>query len=57
MVDNNGKKVTLEANNLENNKSSISIHNLNEDKLNGVLDLGGIPYPSIAIVKLSIIRH
>ena len=54
MVDNNGKKVTLEANNLENNKSSISIHNLNEDKLNGVLDLA---YPNIAIAKLSTIRH
>ena len=54
---NNYKKVSLEANNLENNKSLMAIHNLNEDKLNDVLDLGGIPYPSIAISKPSTIRH
>ena len=35
----------------------MAIHNLNEDKLNGVLDLGGIPYPSITIAKSSAIRY
>ena len=54
---NNYKKVSLEANNLENNKSLIAIYNLNEDKLNGVLDLGGISYLSIAIAKSSTIRY
>ena len=41
----------LEASNLENNKSLISMHNINEDKLNDVLDLGGMEYRSVAITK------
>ena len=30
MVDNNGKEMILEASNLENNKSLMAIHNLND---------------------------
>ena len=35
MVDDNDKKVSLETNNLENDKLIMAKHNLNEDKLNG----------------------
>ena len=57
MVDNNGKKITLEESNVENDKTLMAIYNINKDKLNGVLDLGGIPYPSISIAKLSIYHY
>ena len=35
----------------------MAIHNLNEDKLKGILELGGFPYPSIAITNPSKISH
>ena len=51
MVDNNGNKVELDASNTGNTGTLMAIHNLNEKKLNGVLDLGGFPVPSIAITN------
>ena len=57
MVDSSDKKITLEESNVENVKSLMAIYNLNEDKLNGVLDLGGIPYPRISIAKPSIYNN
>ena len=62
MVDNQtGEKVTFDVQPVETslptNNTLMAIHNLNEDKLNGVLDLGGFPYPSIAITKPSTISH
>ena len=35
----------------------MAIHNLNEDKLKGMLELGGTAYPSIAITTPSTISH
>ena len=54
---NSGKKVTFNASNVENNKNLLAIHNLNEDKLKGILELGGFPVPSIAITDTSKINH
>ena len=51
MVDNQtGEKVTFDATE-EQNGTLMVLHNLTEDKLNGVLDLGGIPSPSIAVTN------
>ena len=36
---------------IEETKDLIAIHNINEDKLKGVLELGGFPVPSIAVIK------
>jgi hypothetical protein len=36
---------------VEETKDLIAVHNLNERKLNGILDLGGFPVPSIAVTK------
>jgi hypothetical protein len=36
---------------IENKKDLLAQHNLTEDKLKGVLDLGGFPVPSIAITN------
>lgn len=36
---------------VEETKDLIAVHNLSEDKLKGVLELGGFPMPSIAITK------
>jgi uncharacterized protein YerC len=41
-------------NNIEttnNGKNLLALHNLNEDKLRGVLELGGFPVPSIAVTN------
>lgn len=35
----------------------LALHNLSEDKLRGVLDLGGFPVPSIAITNPDIFSH
>ena len=39
---------------VESTKNLIAVHNLNEDKLNKALELGGFPMPSIAITKADI---
>ena len=50
MVDNEtGEKVTLDVSNTGNTGNLMAIHNLNESKLKGILELGGFPVPSIAI--------
>ncbi len=36
---------------IEETKDLVAVHNLNEDKLSSALELGGLPPPSIAIVK------
>ena len=52
MVNNEtGEKVELETSDVGNTGTLMAIHNLSEDKLNGVLDLGGFPVPSIAITS------
>lgn len=50
MVDNEtGEKVELETSDVGNTGTLMAIHNLNESKLKGILELGGFPVPSIAI--------
>ena len=57
MLDNKGKKVTLEGETGNSDKTLLALHNLNEDKLKGILELGGIPVPSIAITNPNIVNH
>ena len=58
MVDNEtGEKVTLDVSNTGNTGTLMAIHNLNEDKLKGILELGGFPVPSIAITNPDIVSH
>lgn len=57
MVDNQGNKVTLEASETGSTRNLMAIHNLNESKLFGVLELGGLAYPSIAVTDPSRISH
>ena len=35
----------------------MAIHNLSEDKLKGVIELGGFPVPSIAVTNPNIVNH
>lgn len=44
------KKFSLKAP-MEETKDLIAIHNISEEKLKGILELGGFPVPSIAIAK------
>ena len=39
---------------VEQTRELVALHNLSEEKLNKVLELGGIPMPSLAITKASI---
>jgi len=39
------------------NKTLLALHNLSEDKLKGILELGGFPVPSIAITNPDIVDH
>lgn len=52
-----GKKVVLNAESNNNGKNLLAIHNLTEDKLKGVLELGGFPVPSIAITNPDVEGH
>ena len=57
MVDNKGDEVTLEATDTGNTNNLMAIHNISEAKLKGILELGGFPVPSIAIVDSSKFTH
>ena len=63
MIDNNGDKVTFETSQVpttlpvSDDRTLMAIHNLNEDKFKGVIELGGFPVPSIAITNPSKINH
>lgn len=57
MVDNQGNEVTLETSETGTHGTLMAIHNLDESKLKGVLELGGFPFPSIAITKPANISH
>ena len=57
MVDNQGNKVTLETSETGTHGTLMAIHNLNESKFKGVMELGGFPVPSIAITKPEIVNH
>ena len=64
MVDNStNKEITFDTTELSPNipirddKKLMTMHNLSESKLKGILELGGIPVPSIAITNPNIIDH
>lgn len=51
LEDSNGNEVKLETSDTGNTGTLMAIHNLNSDKLNGILDLGGFPSASIAVTN------
>lgn len=53
LQDNNGNDVTLETSDTGTHGTLMAIHNLTETKLKGILELGGFPVPSIAIMNPS----
>lgn len=57
LVDNKGNDITLDTSEAGTHGTLMAIHNLNADKLKGILELGGFPFPSIAITKPSSISH
>ena len=52
-----GKDVKLDTSNTGTTGTLMAIHNLSEDKLKGILELGGFPVPSIAITNPNVIDH
>lgn len=50
VLDQNGKKVTFEAEEVSDDKSLLAIHNLSESNLWGIVELGGFPFISIAVI-------
>jgi len=52
-VDSKGNEVVLETSEAGTHNSLMAIHNLSAEKLNGILELGGFPVPSIAIIDES----
>lgn len=57
LQDSKGKKVTLETSDTGTSGSLMAIHNLGESQLKGIMELGGFPYPSIAITNPDIYSH
>ena len=53
LVDNKGNDITLDTREAGTHGTLMAIHNLTEGKLKGILDLGGFPVPSIAIMNTS----
>ena len=51
LQDSNGNEVTLQASDTGTHGTLMAIHNLNEGKLKGVIELGGFPVPSIAVTN------
>ena len=57
MVDHKGNEVTLEASDVGTHGTLMAIRNINEGELRGMLDINGIPVPSIAITDPSKVDH
>ena len=57
LQDINGDDVTLETSETGTHGTLMAIHNLSEEKLRGILELGGFPVPSIAITNPKIVNH
>lgn len=56
MVDNTtGEKIKLNISESPNGNLMV-LHNINEDKFNGILDLDGIPVPSLAITDPEVVN-
>ena len=52
-----GKDVKLKTADTGSTGTLMAIHNLSEDKMKGILELGGFPVPSIAITNPNITNH
>lgn len=57
MIDNQGNEVKLNASEVGTHGSLMAIRNINERELWGMLELNGIPVPSIAITDPSKVDH
>ena len=53
----NGKDIKLDTSDTGTTGTLMAMHNLSEDKMNGLLELNGIPVPSIAITNPEIVEH
>ena len=51
LQDSEGNDVTLETSETGTHGTLMAIHNLTEDKMKGILELGGFPIPSIAVTN------
>ena len=57
LQDSEGNEVKLETSDAGTHGTLMVIHNLNADKLKGIIELGGFPVPSIAITNPNLINH
>ena len=57
MVDNRGNEVKLEATEAGTHGTLMAIHNLDVSKIKGILELGGFPVPSIAVLDPNKANH
>lgn len=57
MIDDEGKDVELQASDVGTHGTLMAIRNIGEAELRGILELGGIPVPSIAITNPSKVDH
>jgi hypothetical protein len=57
LQDSNGDDVTLETSEVGTHGTLMAIHNLDESKLKGIIELGGFPVPSIAIINPNVYSH
>lgn len=57
MVDDKGNEIELQASEVGTHGTLMAIRNINEGELRGMLSLGGIPVPSIAITDPSKVDH
>ena len=57
MVDGNNNEVTLQASDAGTHGTLMAIRNIGEAELKGMLTLGGIPVPSIAITDPAKVNH
>lgn len=53
----NGKDIKLDTSDTGTTGTLMAMHNLSEDKMNGLLELNGIPVPSIAITNPEKVNH
>lgn len=53
LQDSNGNDVKLDTSETGTHGTLMAIHNLNESKMKGILELGGFPVPSIAVMNPS----
>lgn len=55
LQDNKGNEITLETSETGTTGTLMAMHNISASKIKGILELGGLPVPSIAITKPGIV--